>query len=326
MARTRSTRRLLLVGTVAAAGLLLSGCTANDLPRFGWPEGATPQALRMQHFWSWTFMAALAIGIGVWGLMFWTFTFHRKKKNSPLYPKQTKENLPLELVYTAVPFLMVAVLFYFAVTTENFVLKKVADPAVSVNVTGFKWGWDFSYDNTKAPGAPACTTADPNACLVHTVGTATEVPILILPVNKVVDYELMSKDVIHSFWVPDFLMKRDVFPDPAANNTDNHFQNSIDNPGAMVGRCAELCGTYHSSMNFEVRGVPQAVYDKYLQLRQTVNPATGLGYTTADALTATGKAISSCGTLCAPLSTTTYPINPDREAKSASLPLAAGGK
>ena len=57
---------------------------------------------------------------------------------------------------------------------------------------------------------------------------------------------------------------------------------------------------------------------------QTINPATGHGYTTSEALTATGKLIPTCGTLCAPLSTTTYPINPDREAKSASLPLAGG--
>lgn len=135
MARSRSTRRFWLAGTLAAASLLLTGCSGDDLPRFGWPQGVGPQARAMQHFWSWTFIAALIVGIGVWGLMFWTFAFHRKKKNSPLYPKQTKENLPLELVYTAVPFLMVAVLFYFNVTTENFVLKTVANPDVKVNVT-----------------------------------------------------------------------------------------------------------------------------------------------------------------------------------------------
>ena len=75
----------------------------------------------MQEFWSGAFTAALLVGVGVWGLMFWAFIVYRKRKNGPLYPKQTKENLPLELVYTAVPFLMVGVLFYFTVTTENFV-------------------------------------------------------------------------------------------------------------------------------------------------------------------------------------------------------------
>jgi len=294
-------------------GLLTSGC---DLPRFGWPVGATPQATRMQHFWSWTFIAALVVGCLVWGLMFWAFIFYRKKKNSPLFPKQTKENLPLELIYTAVPFVMVAVLFYFTVTTENVVLKNVADPAVKVNVTAFKWGWDFSYDGTRSPDQPGAE--------VHTIGTSTEVPILVLPVQQTIQYTLESRDVVHSFWVIDFLFKRDVFPDPKANNTQNVFQNSIDNPGAMVGRCAELCGIYHSAMNFEVRGVPANVYQTYLRFRQSVNPVTGHGFTSAQALAATGKAIPTCGTLCAPLSTTTYPINPNREAKSASQPLAGG--
>jgi cytochrome c oxidase subunit 2 len=155
---------------------------------------------------------------------------------------------------------------------------------------------------------------------VHTVETPTEVPILMLPEKEVIQYTLMSKDVIHSFWVPDFLFKRDVFPDPAANNTDNVFQNTIEQTGAFVGRCAELCGTYHSAMNFEVRSVPQDVYDQYLKLRQSVNPATGRPWTSSDALTETGKLIPTCGDLCAPKSITTYPIAPNREAKSASEP------
>jgi len=309
---------LTLAGLLAVAGLAVSGCTADDLPRFGWPQGAGPQARSMQHFWSWTFMAALVIGILVWGLMFWTFAFHRKKKNSPLYPKQTKENLPLELVYTAVPFVMVAILFYFAVTTENYVLKNVANPDVKVKVTAFKWGWDFGYEDSKSPDA--LTANDPT---VHTLGSATQVPVLVLPINKTIQYTLESRDVIHSFWVIDFNFKRDVFPSPKANNTQNVFQNVIDVPGAMVGRCAELCGTYHSSMNFEVRAVPQNVYEEYLQLRQQKNPATGKGYTAAEALTKTGNDIPTCKELCAPLATSTYPINPNREAKSATL--RAGG-
>lgn len=313
MARSRSTRRLTLAGSLAVAGLALSGCSADDLPRFGWPIGVSPQAKAMQHFWSWTFIAALAVGILVWGLMFWTFAFHRKRKNSPLYPKQTKENLPLELVYTAVPFLMVAVLFYFNVTTENIALKTIPNPDVKVNVTAFKWGWDFSYEGSKSPDS-----SNPDDQEVHTIGSSTEVPILIVPVKKTIQYTLQSKDVVHSFWVPDFLFKRDVFPDPKANNSNNVFQNSMDKPIAMVGRCAELCGTYHFSMNFEVRAVPQDVYDKYMALRMQKNPATGKGYTAAEALTSTGKSIPSCGTLCAPLATTTYPIDPNRQARSAS--------
>ncbi len=139
----------------------------------------------MQYFWSATFIAALVIGIGVWGLMFWSFALHRKKKGSPLYPKQTKENLPLEIVYTAIPMVLVMILFYFTVTTENKVLKMEANPDVTVNVTAFKWNWDFSYEGTTSPDG----TADG---LVHTIGSSSEIPMLILPTNKVIEYHLES--------------------------------------------------------------------------------------------------------------------------------------
>jgi len=269
----------------------------------------------MQYFWSSAFIAALCVGVLVWGLMFWAFIVYHKRKSGPLYPKQTKENLPLELVYTFVPFLMVGVLFYFTVTTENFVLQEQPNPDVTVEVTAFKWNWDFGYPGTTVPGGGE----------VHTLGTSNEVPILVLPVNKLVQYNLRSKDVVHSFWTIDFLFKRDVFPYPEQNQSVNHFQNTIEQTGAFVGRCAELCGTYHSAMNFEVRAVPENIYNAYLDLRQTVNPATGQPYTSADALSSIQQSDPSCGELCAPLATSTYPLDTNRLAKSESQPQQAGG-
>jgi cytochrome c oxidase subunit II len=295
--------------------VLVSGCSVADLPSYGWPSGITPQAERMREFWSASFSFALLVGAGVWGLMFWAFIVYRKRKNGPLYPKQTKENLPLELIYTAVPFLMVGVLFYFTVTTEDFVLETQPNPNVTVEVTAFKWNWDFGYKGTSVPGGGE----------VHTIGSSEEVPILILPVSQVIQYELRSKDVIHSFWTIDFLFKRDVFPYPEQNQTNNVFQNTIDTTGAFVGRCAELCGTYHSAMNFEVRAVPQGIYDAYIGLRQENNPVTGQPYTSADALRKVGTDDPSCGELCAPLATTTYPLNTDRTAKGANISAPTGG-
>jgi len=288
--RSRAVRRIFIAGLLGLFSVLVSGC------------------------WSAAFTFALLIGAIVWGLMFWAFIVYRKRKNGPTYPKQTKENLPLELIYTFVPFLMVGALFYFTVTTENFVLENKADPDVTIDVTAFKWNWDFGYPGTTVPGGGE----------VHTIGNSEEVPILVLPVNKLVQYQLRSKDVIHSFWTIDFLFKRDVFPYPEQNQTENIFQNTIDTTGAFVGRCAELCGTYHSAMNFEVRAVPQDVYDSYLDLRQTINPVTGQAYSSADALRRVGEEIPSCGELCAPLATTTYPLNTDRTAKSATEPPTGG--
>ncbi len=293
---------------LALTTVLVSGCSADEVLRFGWPTGVTPQAARMRELWTWSVITALAVGVIVWGLIFWTTTFHRKKKGSPDFPRQTQYNLPLEIVYTVVPFLMVAVLFYFTVITQNFVDKKVTNPDVSVNVTAFQWNWEFSY--------PGNTTPDGRD--VATTGSSAQIPLLVVPAGKVVQFTLASRDVIHGFYVPEFLFKRDVFPRPERNNTDNVFQVTIDREGAFVGRCTEFCGAYHSMMNFELRAVSPGVYDSYIALRTQSNPATNAPYTAADALAKIG-----CGDLCGPVATTTTPFNTAADARSATV---AGGK
>jgi cytochrome c oxidase subunit 2 len=128
-----------------------------------------------------------------------------------------------------------------------------------------------------------------------------------------VEYQLSSKDVIHSFYVPEMHFKRDVFPYPDKNNQDSTFQNKIDKPGSFVGRCAELCGSYHAFMNFEVRALPGEQFDQYLLLRTQTNPATAAPYTAAEALMR-----MNCGQLCTPYAVTTTPFNTDRTARTAS--------
>ncbi len=303
----------MLAGLLLVAGLITSGCSWSDLPRFGWPLSASKQGAEMQHFWSATFIAALIVGVIVWGLMFWCFVVYRKRRNSPLYPKQTRENLPVEVVYTVLPFVAIAVLFYFTVNTENSVLKLDPNPDVKVDVTAFKWNWDFGYEGTTVAGTDQ---------EVHTIGTSEMIPVLVLPTDSTIQYQLRSRDVVHSFWVPAFDFKRDVFPDPVKNNTENIIQTTLTHTGAWVGRCAELCGTYHSAMNFEVRSVPKDVYQDYVSLRQQVNPDTGNPYSMSEALAKAGKDHPDCKSLCSPTAITTYPLATDRQAKSAPPPPA----
>jgi cytochrome c oxidase subunit 2 len=256
----------------------------------------------------------------VWGLIFWTSAFHRKKKTDTDLPRQFGYNMPLELVLTVVPFLIISVLFYFTVVVQERVLHKDPNPEVVVDVTAFQWNWKFGYqkvdfkDGTiKYDGVDTARKAameskpegkdahgeelvgpihglNPedrtylNFDKVETIGTSTEIPILVLPTGKRIEFQIASADVIHGFWVPEFLFKRDVMPDPKANNSDNIFQISeIQETGAFVGRCTEMCGTYHSMMNFEVRVVEPNDFKAYLQYR-TDHP----DGTNADALKAIG--------------------------------------
>jgi cytochrome c oxidase subunit 2 len=194
---------------------------------------------------------------------------HRKRGDE--LPKQTAYNLPLEIVYTIIPFLIIAGLFFFTVVVQNRVQERSTDPDVTIAVNAFKWNWQFVYpETTGADGEP-----------INTVGNSDEIPILVLPTDQDIRFEVASADVIHSFWVPEFLFKLDVIPGNE-NGRDNVFEVTIREEGAFVGRCAELCGTYHAYMNFEVRAVTAADYDAYLAARES-------GLSTFDALESIGQ-------------------------------------
>jgi cytochrome c oxidase subunit II len=260
---------------LAALGLLgvltLTGCQVpnNEFWRFGWPEGVTDKSQWMRELWTGSVIAALVVGFLVWGLILYSVVRHRKRGDE--LPKQTAYNLPLEIVYTIVPFVIIAVLFFFTVVVQNKVVAKSNNPDETIAVNAFKWNWQFVYSDTTGPqGEP-----------VNTIGSSTEIPILVLPTDRSIRFEVASADVIHSFWVPEFLFKLDVIPGNE-NGRDNVFEVTVRKEGAYVGRCAELCGTYHAFMNFEVRAVSGDDYDAYIAAREK-------GMNTFDALESIGQ-------------------------------------
>jgi cytochrome c oxidase subunit 2 len=283
----------------------------DEVLRFGWPQGITPQAGNMRTLWTWSVVAALIVGVITWGMMFWAMLFHRKRGGEDdVPPRQTQYNLPVEIVFTVIPTIIVAVLFAFTVQVQNNV-NDLDDPAdLKVDITAFQWNWQFAYPDTRTPAGTPVTT----------IGTPDTIPLLVLPTNRVIQFTQHSNDVIHSFWVPEFLFKRDVFPLPEKNEQRNVWRvEKIDREGAFVGRCAELCGAYHAMMNFEVRALAPDVFDRYLALRAQTNPATGAPYTAGEALQSL-----NCGQWCAPQAITTYPFKTNRTVRSASQPPAGG--
>jgi len=301
-----------LVGLAALVVPVTTGCSVENVLYFGWPTGVTPQAETMRTFWSWSVVAALVVGFITWGVMFWAMIFHRKRAgDDDVPPRQTQYNLPVEIIFTVVPTIIVAVLFAFTVQVQNNVNEVLASPDLKVNITAFQWNWQFTYPDTRTPtGAP-----------ITTIGTSDTIPLLVLPTDRSIQFTQRSNDVIHSFWVPEFLFKRDVFPMPEKNDQRNVWRiDKIDREGAFVGRCAELCGAYHAVMNFEVRALSKDKFDQWLQLRSQTNPQTGAPYTAGEALGAL-----NCGQLCTPTAYTTYPFTTNRTQRSPSEPIAAGG-
>ncbi|WCN80069.1 aa3-type cytochrome oxidase subunit II [Micromonospora sp. LH3U1] len=269
--RGRGAGRLAGLGLGGVALLvLLTGCDVGQaFDGFGWPQGGiSPESKRMYDLWIASCVAALAVGIFVWGLIFWCVVRYRKRGNA--LPVQTRYNMPMEFLYTIAPILIVSVLFYYTAIVQTDVDKLSKNPDVTVEVVAFKWNWQFNYRDGQGPEAR--TTAS-------TLGTSEVIPVLVLPTNRSIRFEETSRDVIHSFWVPELLFKRDVMPGKIRNVFE---VSSLDAEGAYVGRCAELCGSYHAFMNFELRVVSPENYDKFLAAKQG-------GKSTQDALAEIGE-------------------------------------
>ncbi len=131
--------------TVALVLLVLglTGCTNNSFTRLGFPNPITEQGKTVLTLWQGSWIAGFAVGVLVWGLILWAVIFHRKRGDK--LPPQARYNMPIEIMYTAVPFVLIAVLFYFTAKDENYIDKLSSKPDVVVNVLGFRWSWQFNY-------------------------------------------------------------------------------------------------------------------------------------------------------------------------------------
>jgi cytochrome c oxidase subunit 2 len=246
-------RRLVARAALAAAVLVAaSGCTNNAFTRLGFPDPASAEAPTILHLWQGSWIAAFAVGALVWGLIIWSSIFHRRSRHGIEVPPQTRYNIPIELLYTAVPLIMVSVLFYFTAKDESALLKITPDQQTSINVVGRQWSWTFNYNYDAATGKP---TGD----MVYEAGTPGQPPTLYLPLNEKVKFTLTSPDVIHSFWIPSFLFKLDVVPGRV-----NQFELTPSREGTYIGECAELCGVDHSRMLFTVKVVSPQEYQQQL--------------------------------------------------------------
>src|SRR6185295_16159603 len=221
----RGLRVLALSVILGGTTVLLSGCSWSEVIGLGWPEGITPEAHVNRELWVGSLIAALVVGVIVWGLIFWASAFHRHKKGDTELPRQFGYNMPLELVLTVTPFLIISVVFYFTVVVQEKMLHKDPKPE------------GVDKHGEEIVGAVRGLNPEDRRYLnfdkVETLGSSTEIPVLVLPTGKRIEFQIASADVIHAFWVPEFLFKRDVMPDPQANHSDNVFQVSeINKTGA----------------------------------------------------------------------------------------------
>ena len=141
-----------LSATLAGLAATLSGCSWREALALDGPRASRREAQASHKLWLWSVIAALVIGVIVWALMFWCAAFFRKKKGDNEMPRQFGYNMPLELVLTVIPFLIISVLFYFTVVTQQKILHKDPNPEVVVDVTAFQWNWKFEISEGRVQG------------------------------------------------------------------------------------------------------------------------------------------------------------------------------
>jgi cytochrome c oxidase subunit 2 len=207
----------------------------------------TEQAADIDRVWNGFLAGAVAVAAGVAVTLL--FVVVRYRRRSSALPRQRRENIPVEITYTVVPLLVVIGLFAVTFASVQALEEVDDDPDLTVEVVGFQWQWQFTYPDSG----------------VRVIGSDGELPELVLPTGARVQFDLTSVDVIHSFWIPGFRYKRDLFP-----GQTQVFQVDVgDTPGDYPnsGVCAEFCGLDHDAMRFSVRIVTPDEFDAWLQQR-----------------------------------------------------------
>ncbi|MFM1973191.1 MAG: hypothetical protein RLZZ345_275 [Actinomycetota bacterium] len=234
--------------------LVLSGCSSYEFSRGFLPgePGVTNHTDMIVNFWNGSWIVLWAVGLIAWGLMFYAVIVYRRRKGDNSMPPQMRYNNPIEALFTVVPLVLVIGFFAFTADTMEKIEKPV-DSELHIQVIGKQWSWDFNYKDNNVYETGIQSQFDGE------LGSEAALPTLYLPVNTSVEIELNSRDVVHSFWVIDFLYKKDTFP-----GKTNYMYFTPQREGTYQGKCAELCGEYHSMMLFNVKVVSRAEFDSQM--------------------------------------------------------------
>lgn len=229
---------------------LLTGCGNEELTGVGHQANLSSVNEHAFALWQGAWLAAAVVGAFTLILILWPSIFHRKRDDA--FPKQTQYNIPTEIAYTIIPFVIIAVLFGYTAKAESKIVAVSPVTATDVHditVNGIQWSWQFTYKEA-GPG----TTV---------TGTPAKPPVLYLPQGEKVRFTITASDVIHGFWIPAFMIQIQNIP-----GVENKLEFTANKLGEFPGRCNILCGRQHSQMLFTVKVVTPAEYDAYIQSLQ----------------------------------------------------------
>jgi cytochrome c oxidase subunit 2 len=236
----------------------LSGC--GMIP----PEPKTEAAESVFFLYNVVFVMGAIVFLAVEAFI--VYSVFRYRRRDDRLPSQTHGNTLVEIIWTVIPTVIVFILFVFSITTLSTVeAASTTDEGIQIEVDGFQWQWQFRYlDDDDNPEND-----------ITVLGSPTNPAAMVVPVGQPVHLTLRSDNVIHSFYVPQFLIKRDLMPIPEGD-TDNTLTFTVTEAGTYAGQCAEFCGVYHAQMPFTIRAVSDADYQAWLEAQRVQSsPAPG---------------------------------------------------
>ena len=222
----------------AIAALVVAPFVAGCLP-----AAATVEGREIGNLYGVFIVIAAGVFILVYALATFAIIRYRPLRRGTDEPRQIEGNDVIEGIWTAIPLLIVGGLFVGTLAVLSRTEARAAAPAAEIHVRGFRWGWAFSYPNEG----------------VEVSGLGIPGPEVVVPIDQPIRFVITSDDVVHSFFVPQFLFKRDVIP-----GRQNVFDITVDEAGTYHGQCAEFCGVGHSAMPFTVRAVSPDEYAAWL--------------------------------------------------------------
>ncbi len=233
---------------------------AADNMRLNLTKGVTDVSSQVYDLHMIIFYICCVIGVIVFGLMFWSIFHHRKSKG--VKPANFHESTKVEILWTAIPFIILIAMAVPA-TKTLIAMEDTSDADLTVQVTGSQWKWHYKYFDHELEYYSLLAT--PMSEITNKIAKSENYLLevdrpLVIPVGKKVRFLITSDDVIHSWWVPEFAVKKDANP-----GFINEAWTRVNEPGIYRGQCAELCGKDHGFMPVVVIAKEQADFDDWMQ-------------------------------------------------------------
>ena len=247
----------------------LCAVVSASLAAEGWnmPEGATAISREVHGLHMLMFWVCVAIGVGVFGVMFWSMYFHRKSRNYE--PAKFTHNTTAEIIWTTIPIIILVLLAIPAGKTLTAMYDTSA-AEVNIKVTGHQWKWQYEYLDEDVQFFSYLST--PRAEIYNAAAKGENYLLevdnpLVVPVGQKVRFLVTANDVLHSWWVPDLAIKRDAVP-----GYINEAWAIVEQPGVYRGQCAELCGADHGFMPIVVEALSPDDYQTWLAEQRSAQP------------------------------------------------------